>query len=527
MRLKSCALAALAAACVFAAPASAAEAPAGAIKNVEFVNNLPEGKQATAINFLTYGHGSKARDVMLITGRFGLKTYDMSNPESPRLLGELGNDALVLQYDLDLGRGPANGGTFWQNEDMDVDQNRKLAFLSRDPRAFRGSTSSDSDIAGVYIIDVKDPAKPSLITFKQLPTGHTTSCVNDCEWLWTGGPASSRSQRDDLGWAGGRPIIVTDLRDPANPVSYPNRPVDLFRQDGVTAYAHDVDVDATGVAWVSGLGGMRGYWTDGVHHDPLTGKVRRATALDPIPYAGGGLSDDAVSDNPGGWMHNGVRPAGADIKHGPSMGQGFKPGELVMGTEEWFNSTTCDGEGQFVISSLEGSYNGEGWRSTPEKPFRLKTVGTWSPKDKEATIPLSSCSAHYFDLRDGLIAYGWYGQGTRILDVRDPRNPIQVGYFRPDGGNVWASYWYDDYVVVADHARGIDILKVDGDLKKASKHRKDVVAPRMSDAQQRFLAKLQRDFAPDPQLGWVCPLPLNSRSGLRAGARAAPARDLR
>ena len=64
------------------------------------------------------------------------------------------------------------------------------SFLSRDPRAFGGSTNSNTDVAGVYIVDAKDPADLKLITFKQLPTGHTTSCVNDCEFLWTGGPAS-------------------------------------------------------------------------------------------------------------------------------------------------------------------------------------------------------------------------------------------------------------------------------------------------------------------------------------------------
>ena len=180
-----------------------------------------------------------------------------------------------------------------------------------------------------------------------------------------------------------------------------------------------------------------------------------------------------------------------------------------MGTEEDFNATTCDGEGQFTIASLEGSYNGEGWKSTPANKFRLKTVGTWSPKDKEGTIPLNSCSAHYFDLANGLIAYGWYGQGTRILDIDDPRNPIQVAYFRPDGGNVWASYWYGDYVIVADNARGIDVLKFDAGGKKASKERKEVVAPKMSQAQQGFLASLDRKLAPDPVLGWVCPLPID------------------
>lgn len=502
-------LAAIGAALATAAPANAAEPPPGAIKNMEFITNLPEGARATAINFMTYGTGSKQRDVMLITGRFGLKTYDMTDPEAPELLDEVTNDDLVLPYDIEQGRTPSASRTYWQNEDMDVDQRRKLAFLSRDPRAFGGSTSSNTDVAGVYIVDAKDPADLQLITFKQLPTGHTTTCVNDCDFLWTGGPASSAAQEADLGWAEGRPIIVTDIRDPANPVSFPTQPVDLFRMDGTTAYSHDVDVDATGVAWVSGLGGMRGYWTDGVHEDPLTGEVRRATPVDPIPYAGGGFPDDAVDEenNPGGWMHNGRRPAGADIKHGPKLGQGFKPGELVMGTEEDFNQTTCDGEGQFTIASLEGSYDGEGWRSTPEDPFRLKTVGTWSPKDKEGTVQQNFCSAHYFDLQNRLVAYGWYGQGTRILDISNPRNPIQVAYFRPDGGNVWASYWYGEYVIVADNARGIDILKLDAGAKKASAARDEVVAPRMSKAQRAFLRESERtSFAPDSQLGWACPL---------------------
>ena len=67
--------------------------------------------------------------------------------------------------------------TFWQNEDMDVDQRRKLVLISRDPRSYRGSTSRDpgspdpngaTNIAGVYIVDAKKPGDLKLITFKQL-----------------------------------------------------------------------------------------------------------------------------------------------------------------------------------------------------------------------------------------------------------------------------------------------------------------------------------------------------------------------
>jgi hypothetical protein len=112
---------------VFAAPAF------GASKNVELLDNLEEAKNATAINFLEYGHGRKAHDVMLVTGRFGLKSYSLRDPGSPRLLDEITAEELRLPGDPPVDFGPpdtsAPVSTFWQNEDMDVDQERKLALL--------------------------------------------------------------------------------------------------------------------------------------------------------------------------------------------------------------------------------------------------------------------------------------------------------------------------------------------------------------------------------------------------------------
>jgi hypothetical protein len=284
-----------------AAPAAASiPQPAGAIKNVELVANLPEAKDATAINFLEYDRGRG--DVMLVSGRFGLKTYDLSDPASPKLLGEFTAEQLRLPGDPPYS--PANPqSTFWQNEDMDVDAKRKIAILSRDPRAYRGSTSREpgepdpngaTNIAGAYLIDVADPRHPKLLSFTQLPTGHTSTCINDCQFLWTGGPASTTHQRDVLGWTLGRPLIVTDIRDPRNPVSYPQKPIDLFRADGITAYSHDVQVDADGIAWVSGNGGTRGYRTrpadgqeavgDAAGSDPV--RWRRLPRRDGRPDAG-------------------------------------------------------------------------------------------------------------------------------------------------------------------------------------------------------------------------------------------------
>jgi hypothetical protein len=410
------ALGVLGAILVFAAPAGAAS------KNVTLQDNLPEAKYATAINFLQYG---KSADVMLVTGRFGLKSYSLRDPAHPELLDSITAEDLRLPGDpavnFDESKGPLS--TFWQNEDMDVDADRKLALISRDPRSYLGTTSDDpgqpnttgaTNIAGVYVVDAKDPRHLKLLSFEQLPTGHTTTCINGCRWLWSGGPASTTTQKQPpLSWTGGRPIIVTDLTDPRHPRGYPKQPIDLFRRDGVTAYSHDVQVDDMGIAWVSGDGGTRGYWTDGSHYDPLEGRTRTATALDPVPYGGGGLPESITADTTGGFEHNAWRPVGRNAPRGDAR---YRNGELLLATEEDFGPADegCSKKGMFSISSLKDSFDGDAWRSTAADPYRLQVVGTWYPGGKEGSRTggpydedADFCSAHYFDVDGPVVSYAW------------------------------------------------------------------------------------------------------------------------
>ena len=89
------------------------------------------------------------------------------------------------------------------------------------------------------------------------------------------------------------------------------------------------------------------------------------------------------------------------------------------------------------------------------------------------------------------------------MDVSNPRKPVQVAYYRPDDGVSWAPYYHRGYVFVADHGRGIDILKLDRGARSGG----EVVAPPMSARQQRLAAKASRGLRADPVLGWMCPLP--------------------
>jgi hypothetical protein len=506
--------------CGAAALLLAMTSPAFAVsKNVERVKTLPGGKWATAINFLNYG----GKDVMMVTGRFGLQSYSLADPANPQLLDQITSQDLELPGDppTDFTVNEPGGdpvSTFWQNEDMDVDQARKLVLISRDPRSYRGSTSREpgnadangaTNIAGVYIVDAKNPADLKLTAFQQLPTGHTTTCINDCQWLWTGGPAATTAQQQPpLNWAGGRPLIVTDLRDPAHPVAHPMEPVDLFRRDGVTAYSHDVQVDDMGIAWVSGEGGTRGYWTQGTHRDPLTGQTRAATPLNPIPYGGGGFAKSETNDDTGGFEHNAERPVG------PNAPRAYRNGEYLLATEEDFADPDlgCSKQGHFNIASLEGSYDGEAWRSTAKHKFRLKTVGSWAPYKQEGSRPIGGpyapgadfCSAHYFDVRGTTVAYAWYGEGTRFLDISDPKHPKQIAYWRPDDTLVWASYFRGDYIYTADHVRGIDVLRLTSGANLARTARREVRATPMSAKQQRLLARLATTYRADPATRGLC-----------------------
>ncbi|MFF4600632.1 LVIVD repeat-containing protein [Amycolatopsis sp. NPDC001319] len=396
----------------------------GAIKGVRAVGNVPDAAGAISANFLQYGH----RDVMVVSGEFGLKVYDLTrDPAAPKGIGQLSLPGL------------------WETEDTEVDAQRKLVFLSRDPRAFEGNTHTGE--SGIYVVDVSRPEKPAILSYVRVPAGHTTSCVDGCRYLWTGGPAKADDQPAD--W-GGRPIWVTDVRNPRHPVVHPD-PIELARNDGQTDYVHDVQVDSAGVAWVSGRGGVRGYWTSGLHRDPVRGGVHRATALEPIPYAGGGVDETAA---PSKFLHNSFHPVG------PRDAGAWRGHDLVYATEENFLDG-CAGDGVLTISSLAGSYHGEGWRSTPADPFRLQSIGTWSVAGQEGSDPASDdCSAHYFDLRDHVLVQSFYSQGTRFLDVSDPTNPRQIAYFRPADASSWAPYWHDGYVYVADNVRGVDVLKL-------------------------------------------------------------------
>jgi hypothetical protein len=445
------------------AGALAEQPPPGAAMsdNLKYVTRVPGTGQVVEGKF----DRVDGRQVLVLTGRFGFKTFDVSEPSDPQPLDSF------IPSDL------AAGG-YWQNEDMEIDRRRKLIIGALDPRhtdnplagcPVGGSVRNVNCKSGFYVISYADPDHLEQVgDFVELPSGHTSSCIDDCNYIWTGGPA----RRDDQGWLGpiltqprpigdGRPIWVTDLRDPSNPIVH-NDPIDLWRNDGYTDYSHDVNVDDQGIAWVSGRGGIRGWATGGLHRDPFTDQVREATPVNPVLVAGGGVGGTA---QPVMFMHNSERPTSGAVQ-----ASGVADGNVLVGTEEDF-TTPCGSSGKIVLSNLTDSWGGEGSaNSTLDHPYRMQALDSFHPfvDTPETANPDLGCSAHYFEIRGSTLAGGWYGQGLRLLDISNARDVRQVGYFRVTGtsasnpsSNSWDTEWRNDrFVYLFDMSRGVEILRL-------------------------------------------------------------------
>jgi hypothetical protein len=138
--------------------------------------------------------------------------------------------------------------------------------------------------------------------------------------------------------------------------------------------------------------------------------------------------------------------------------------DVVLITEEDYERPTCKDAGSFQTWKINGELS-------PLAPATLTNLDSWSTELDDLTRLEGSapatvlCSAHWFDVDRGLVAQGWYEQGTRILDIRNPADIKQVGYFVMPKTETWAAYWAPtdpkgEIIYTVDLARGIDVLRI-------------------------------------------------------------------
>jgi hypothetical protein len=232
---------------------------------------------------------------------------------------------------------------------------------------------------------------------------------------------------------------------PSQPISLGKFESVASRSDAFTV-SHDTEADATGLLWSVGGGGAAGFR---LSNDPVTPQFVASTSPDgvnPSPF------NDFI-------LHNSKRN-----------------GNVLLITEEDYVDTDetppggCRGQGKF-----------ETWSLANMTPGGITPLDTWStelngflfggPPDSKAPVTVN-CSSHWFEASKDIAAVGWYEQGTRFLDVSNPRKIRQVAYYIPANGSTWAAYWPPtdpsrSIVYTTDAYLGVDVLKIARKSKNA------------------------------------------------------------
>ncbi len=445
-------VAAFAAASLFPATFAQGQAvptvPALAVsENVEVIGNVPGALFGLYFKD-NYAYG---------TGPNGLTIFDISDPVNPVVTGDL-----PLPH--------------FENEDVDVCGD--LLIIAND---------AINPEAPLYVIDISDPMLPSIAGTINLSSeganvgaGHIANFVgNDCKTLWVDG---------------GEEVEVVSLEDPTAPVSLGSFVSEASKSESFTV-THDVEWDGN-IAWSVGGGGAAGYK---LTKDPLKPKLVATT----------GTAASNPSELNDFILHNSQRR-----------------GKTLLVTEEDYVDTdeaqpgSCNGQGKFETYSLKKMPMAKAKnKKLRDRMGKIENLDIWQTElngiaaggagDSKAPIT-ANCSSHWFDEQNGVVAVGWYEQGTRFLDVTNPKDIRQVGYYLPLNGSTWASYWSPtdptgQIVYTADAYRGLDVLRVTDAGPDASTK----VAP-VPDSW--FGSPLDLPVAtplglkPHPIYGWACPI---------------------
>lgn len=450
--------------------------PGSEAAGVKHLGNIPINGSVGA-NFKRYGD----KTYMFVTGTVGSPKTD------PGLLTQINYGGLWV-YDVTDAENPALASHLpvphYENEDVSIGGDRLLI-----------SGDGTLGASNLVVVDIADPQLPTIekvINMEILGPGHTSTCIQDCKYVWAAGTGDiTVISLDDFG------LLDAGVTG-------------TFQAPEFGWSTHDVQVDDAGIAWVVGGNGTIGF-------DVNPGAYGAGNLLEPRVVARSNdaalekQTDDGSSVNDfihhNSWRPDATRFAPRDTSDG-SVG----PGEKVLITEEdiWSRETLgltrggCKTQGSFQVWRMTG---------TTADEASLEFVSDWKTEFNNALIkglPTQGvvaaegfCSAHYFDAQRGsdLVAIAWYAQGTRILDTSDPRNIKQVGYFLAPDSTVWATYFAptDKSVIYAmDHQRGIDVLKLTpgGSVAK----RKKVRAPFLKAWKKRRAATTLAH----PAFGWVC-----------------------
>lgn len=292
---------------------------------------------------------------------------------------------------------------------------------------------------GVSVVDIKDPRNPREVTFIPSPSGiwhELKTYRNYCYKV------------ADQGTAG---IQIIDLS------ALPTRAMEVKQYTaGGIARAHNIWIDSTrALCYVQHSGG-----TDGIIilslKDPINpvelGRVKTEChdmyALGNRLYVSTGYSES--------WSIWDVTRPEAPFRLSNTRFNTVNPG---LGEPPGYSHNIWpseDGKTVFTTEETEGT-TVKAWDITDEsKPVFLS-----------AYVGIKGVIPHNVLVNKHFLYVAHSGAGTRIVDIRDPKNMKEVAVSDPGSGSVWGCYnWFPSGLIIQnDGNQGLFVVEPDSDIK--------------------------------------------------------------
>ena len=465
---------------MLATTAQETNVPGVSSPNVDFVTARPG---TTAIS----GVFSPSAPFFYVSGLDSLTIFDVKDPANPVLVGKLVN-AIFENEAMTMGERRLPDGKIQRFLLLGND----LAEVAVDPSGVKRGRIGGRQLT---IVDVTKPADPRVVGMTPDPGGvagqpiplgsgagtgavttstHTVACVTkDCEYAYSAGTGvDPDGAAGPLGRVG--KFSILDLRDLTKPVEVKTMTSPAAGPSPVftSGSGHHWSVDGAGIGTHTGSGGIAMFDVS----DPLNPRILEASDANgtKTPY------NDFIH-------HNAQRPNPRAFE--PGLPVDVANGNVLLVTEEDYaqestgaQETQCSKAGTFQTWEIKSLDPGP---FAAANPLLEPNKGTITPLDiinapleggGTSTVPVGAfCSAHWFDYhQSGIVAQGYYQQGLRLIDVRNPRDLKQFGFFTGGASEVWDAYWAPqrdrndavipgrktNLVYTVDAVRGVEVFRV-------------------------------------------------------------------
>jgi hypothetical protein len=395
----------------------------GRTRNMHLLANLPktgpfEGESNFGSDLAFWGDYA-------INGNYnGIQITDISDPEAPQIVAQV------------LCPGAQNDVSVWEN----------LIFTSTD--SSRNTSSCENNVfqtatnpaswEGIRIFDWSDPSAPEMIAAVETDCGsHTHTLLpdlaNDRLLLYVSSYNPNAAFPDCQPPHDKISVVEVPLANPedasviAEPVLFPDGglPSGTGRQ---TDGCHDITV----------------YPAIGLAAGACTGQGAILDISDPVnPVKIADVSDENFAFwHSATFTHDGERVVFTD--------------ELGGGGQPTCNPTVGDQRGANAIYDI----------SDPANPVFLSYYKI--PRTQSNTENCVAHNGNFLPIADrDIYVQAWYQGGTSVVDMTDPANPVEIGFFdrgplsaeRRIIGGSWSSYYYNGVIVSSDIQQGLDLFR--------------------------------------------------------------------